>query len=78
MSSGNGEARLAHVLRTQPKTVDALPPDALPCAFCTHQGRIFQTSDQLFSHAQVEHAAILQTIDPNRARSHVLEEALKM
>ncbi|KAJ4286340.1 hypothetical protein N0V90_013374 [Kalmusia sp. IMI 367209] len=78
MASGNVDvhARFVNALRTQAK---ALPPsDALPCPYCSHQGRIFQNLDQLFSHAKTDHAHLLQDIDQSRARSRVKEDALKV
>jgi hypothetical protein len=82
MTSGNVdlEARYVEALRTQPKSADAPLSDALPCPYCSHQGRIFQTVDQLFAHAKVDHAAVLQALqlDPARARAHVMDASMKM
>jgi hypothetical protein len=71
-------SRFVNALRTQAKTADALPSDALPCPHCSHQGRIFQNIDQLYSHAKVEHASLLQGLDPARVRAQLKEEALKV
>jgi hypothetical protein len=80
MTSGNVDihARFVTALRRQPKTADALPPDTLPCGFCQNQGRIFQSLDQLFNHAKVEHASLLKSLDTSGARALVREEALKV
>ncbi|KAF2715133.1 hypothetical protein K504DRAFT_367840 [Pleomassaria siparia CBS 279.74] len=72
------QARFVNALRTQAKTTDATSSDALPCPYCNHSGRIFQTTDQLFSHARTEHAAILKLMDPGQARVKVRNAALKM
>ncbi|KAF2743025.1 hypothetical protein M011DRAFT_411394 [Sporormia fimetaria CBS 119925] len=66
-----------NALRTQAKTVERRPSDSLPCPYCEHQGRIFQTLDQLFSHAKVEHASDLPSMDPSRARAHLKAAALE-
>jgi hypothetical protein len=72
------QARFVNALRTQAKTADGPHSESLPCPFCTHQGRIFQNLDQLLSHAQVEHAAVLQAMEPSQARAQLREEALKV
>lgn len=72
-------APFVNALRTQAKTVDKQQSDALPCPYCTHQGRIFQTIDQLFDHAKVEHASLLQSMGkPNQARAQLRDEAMKL
>lgn len=71
-------ARFVNALRTQAKTADAPPPDALPCPYCSHQGRIFQSENQLFSHVKVEHASLLQAVHPSHARAHVRDAALRV
>jgi hypothetical protein len=71
-------SRWVTALRTQAKTADAPPPDALSCPYCERSGRIFQTVDQLLSHAQVEHASLLDALDPDTARAQVRDAALRM
>jgi hypothetical protein len=71
-------SRWVTALRTQAKTADAPPPDALSCPYCDHSGRIFQTTDQLFSHAKVEHASLVEAFDPKTARAQVRDAALRM
>ncbi|KAK7178406.1 hypothetical protein PSPO01_15552, partial [Paraphaeosphaeria sporulosa] len=71
-------SRWVTALRTQAKTVDALRPDALSCPYCEHSGRIFQAVDQLYSHAKVEHASLLDTMDPETAHAQVQDAALRM
>ncbi|PVH98421.1 hypothetical protein DM02DRAFT_531208 [Periconia macrospinosa] len=63
---------------TQAKTADASPTDALLCPYCAHQGRIFQSFDQLVSHATVEHAAYFTSVNPQDARAQLQEAALRM
>ena len=67
-----------NALRTQAKTADALPSDAFPCPYCSHQGRIFQNLDQLYDHAKIEHTSSLKTKDVVRARAQLKEESLKV
>ncbi|KAF2107222.1 hypothetical protein BDV96DRAFT_654068 [Lophiotrema nucula] len=69
MTNVDIQARFVNALRTQAKTVEQ--SDVLTCPYGDHQGRIFQTFDQLFQHAKVEHTAILQGLDESKARSHV-------
>lgn len=71
-------SRWVTALRTQAKTADAPPTDAFSCPYCDHSGRIFQSIDQLFSHAKVEHAPLLRGLDPERARAQVQDAALRM
>ncbi|OAF99384.1 uncharacterized protein CC84DRAFT_394084 [Paraphaeosphaeria sporulosa] len=71
-------SRWVTALRTQAKTADAPSADALSCPYCEHSGRIFQTVDQLYSHAKVEHASLLDTMDPETARAQVQDAALRM
>lgn len=71
-------SRWVNALRTQAKTADAPPTDALPCPYCHHSGRIFQTLDQLFSHTKVEHASLVEVFDPKMAREQVRVAALRM
>ena len=66
-------SRWVTALRTQAKTADAPHTDALPCPYCGHSGRIFQSVDQLFSHTKVEHASLLEALDPESARALLLE-----
>ncbi|KAL5434023.1 hypothetical protein PMIN06_011513 [Paraphaeosphaeria minitans] len=77
-SNVDSNSRWVTALRTQPKTVDALPQDALSCPYCENNGRIFQTLDQLYSHAKVEHASLLDTMDPETARTQVQDASLRM
>ncbi|PSN58690.1 hypothetical protein BS50DRAFT_417535 [Corynespora cassiicola Philippines] len=60
-------------LRTQPKVADAPPSDAYVCSWCEHQGRIFQSVDQLYSHAQADHPTAIQNLDPAEARARILK-----
>ncbi|KAJ4298131.1 hypothetical protein N0V90_006030 [Kalmusia sp. IMI 367209] len=71
-------SRWVNALRTQAKTADAAPTDALHCPYCSHSGRIFQGVDQLFSHVNVEHASDLRALDPETARAQVRDAALRM
>ena len=77
-SSVDIQARFVNALRTQAKTADATPPNALPCPYCSHEGRIFQNLDQLFSHAKVEHTAVVQAMEPSQARAQVRSAALEL
>ncbi|KAJ4355819.1 uncharacterized protein N0V89_003840 [Didymosphaeria variabile] len=70
-------SRWVTALRTQAKTVDAPPTDALSCPYCEHSGRIFQSLDQLVNHANVEHASVLEA-NPETARAQVRDAALRM
>ncbi|KAF1961918.1 hypothetical protein CC80DRAFT_199924 [Byssothecium circinans] len=65
-------------LRTQAKTAEAPPTDALPCPYCPHQGRIFQDIGQLYSHAQVEHASRFESMTPEQARAQLQDAALRI
>jgi hypothetical protein len=78
MSNVDIHARYVKALRTQAKTAEPPPPDALPCPFCTNQGRIFLEPNQLVDHAKLEHSPVLQGIDPSHAPAHVIEKAMKM
>lgn len=78
MSNVDIHSRYVAALRTQAKTAEAATTDAWPCPYCSHHGRIFQTADQLFSHATVEHAPVVQAMDPAQARAQVREAALKL
>ncbi|KAL5423574.1 hypothetical protein PMIN04_003839 [Paraphaeosphaeria minitans] len=71
-------SRWVTALRTQAKTVDAPPPEALPCPYCEHSGRMFQTVGQLYSHAKVEHTSLLDTMDPDTACAQLQRAALQM
>jgi hypothetical protein len=82
MTSGHVdlEARYVEALRTQPKTADAPRSSALPCPYCTHQGRMFQTPSQVYNHVELEHAADLQALrlEPARKYAHVMDQSMKM
>ncbi|PSN74078.1 hypothetical protein BS50DRAFT_627446 [Corynespora cassiicola Philippines] len=65
--------RYVTALRTQPKVADAPPSDAYVCSWCEHQGRIFQSVDQLYSHVQVDHPKAIQNLDPAEARARILK-----
>jgi hypothetical protein len=71
-------SRYVTALRRQTKTAEPPPSDALSCPYCSHQGRIFQTDDQLYDHATVEHASILQSMAPGQARAQLRDAALRM
>ncbi|KAF2864714.1 hypothetical protein BDV95DRAFT_508584 [Massariosphaeria phaeospora] len=71
-------SRFVTALRTQAKTAEAPPSDALPCPHCKNHARIFQTLEQLFSHAKAEHAAMLQAVEPAQARAQLRDAALKL
>ncbi|CAI6334507.1 unnamed protein product [Periconia digitata] len=70
-------SRYVTALLTQAKTAEAIPSDALPCPYC-HHGRIFQSIDQLFAHAKSDHAPRLTSLDPQHARAHLQEAALRI
>lgn len=73
------QARFVNALRAQAKMAGEPQPEALPCPFCTHQGRLFQSVDQLFAHAKFEHTLLLEAMgEPNQARAQVKNEALKL
>jgi hypothetical protein len=72
------QSRFVNALRTQAKTAETTQSNPLPCPYCTHQGRIFQNIDQLFNHAKVEHASILQTMETGQARVQVRNAAMKL
>lgn len=78
--TGNVDLHTRYVtaLRRQTKTAEPPPPDAFSCPYCSHQGRIFQTDDQLYDHATVEHASILQSMAPDQARAQLRDAALRM
>jgi hypothetical protein len=71
MSNVDIQARFVNALRTQAKTVEQ--SGVLTCPYGDHQGRIFQNFDQVFHHARIEHAAIIQGLDESKARNHVKE-----
>ncbi|KAF1967763.1 hypothetical protein BU23DRAFT_482364 [Bimuria novae-zelandiae CBS 107.79] len=71
-------SRWVTALRTQAKTAEAPPTDALPCPYCGHSGRIFQSVDQLLSHTRVEHPSLLEALHPEAARALVRDAALRM
>lgn len=77
-SNVDSHSRYVSALRRQTKTAEPPPSDAFPCPYCIHQGRIFQTDDQLFDHAAVEHAPILHAMDPEQARAQLRDAALRM
>lgn len=70
--------RYVTALRRQTKTAEPPPPDAFSCPYCSHQGRIFQSDDQLYDHATVEHASILEAMAPDQARAQLRDAALRM
>ncbi|KAF2634306.1 hypothetical protein P280DRAFT_371236, partial [Massarina eburnea CBS 473.64] len=47
------------------------------CPYCTQEGRIFQNSDQIFDHANVEHRSRFESMEPEQARAQ-LDAALLM
>ena len=78
--TGNVDLHTRYVtaLRRQTKTAEPPPSDAISCPYCTHQGRIFQTDDQLYDHATVEHGSILESMTPDEARAQLRDAALRM
>lgn len=78
MNSGNVDVqpRFVNTLWTQAKTANTQPPNAMLCPYCTNNGRMFLTLDQLFDHAKDEHSSILQAMDPSQARATVKDAAL--
>jgi hypothetical protein len=78
--TGNVDLHTRYVtaLRRQTKTAEPPPPDAFYCPYCSHQGRIFQSDDQLYDHATVEHASILDSLTLDQARAQVRDAALRM
>ena len=71
------QSRFVNALRTQGKAEYPIS-SALPCPYPGHQGRIFQTVDQLFDHAKAEHTSDIEGIDPRQAREQLKEAALKL
>ncbi|KAF2185286.1 hypothetical protein K469DRAFT_750445 [Zopfia rhizophila CBS 207.26] len=71
-------SRYVQALRTQARTGEAPPTDALPCPYRSNNGRIFQSSHQLFNHVKVEHVSILQVMDPESARTQVGEATVRL
>jgi hypothetical protein len=69
-------SRWVTALRTQAKTAESPSAEALPCPYCSGT-RIFQSTNQLYDHTKLEHASILQAMDPAQARARVLEAAEK-
>lgn len=81
MTGGNADmhtSRYVAALQNQTKTAEPPPLDAHLCPYCSHHGRIFQTEDQLYDHATLEHASILQTMPPDQARAQLLDAAGRM
>ncbi|KAF2015220.1 hypothetical protein BU24DRAFT_173756 [Aaosphaeria arxii CBS 175.79] len=70
-------SRWVNALRTQAKTTETFPSEPLPCPYCNHPGRIFQSADQVFDHAKADHASLLQAMDPNQARARVVKDAVE-
>jgi hypothetical protein len=79
MDSGTVDihSKFVHALRTQSKAELPLS-GALPCPFPGHDGRMFQSRDQLYDHAKAEHASELLEFKPEYARERVTEAALKL
>ncbi|KAF2191506.1 hypothetical protein K469DRAFT_732855 [Zopfia rhizophila CBS 207.26] len=72
-------ARYVSHLRAQAKTGDSeAESSTLTCPYCTHQGRIFQSEQQLWDHANQDHASIVRSLgDPAQARVQLKEQALR-
>lgn len=68
-------SKYVQALRTQ--NADPLLPNALPCPFVGHEGRIFQTLGQLCDHAKTEHAQEVQDLRPNQVREKMKNLILK-
>ncbi|KAF2676676.1 hypothetical protein K458DRAFT_396712 [Lentithecium fluviatile CBS 122367] len=72
------QTRYVTALQKQTRTAEPPPSDALSCPYCSHRGRIFQTESQLFDHATVDHASIVQAMEPDQARAQLRDAALRM
>ena len=77
MSTHVESTRWANALRTQAKTTEAPPTDAMLCPYCNHEGRIFQSIDQLFNHVNADHASHFQRVDPDRIRDQLQQDVLR-
>lgn len=78
MSSGHvdSSSRYVHVLQTQPSHHKAEPRSAITifCPYPGHQGRIFQSNDQLLSHARAEHDAEFKDLSPLQALAKLAQD----
>jgi hypothetical protein len=71
------QSKFINALRNQGKAEYPLS-GALPCPYPGHHGRMFQSVDQLYDHAQTEHAAQLASFKPGQAREKLRDAALKL
>jgi hypothetical protein len=79
MDTGNVDiqSKFVNALRTQGKA--EIPfSGALPCPYAGHNGRMFQSVEQLYDHAKTEHALQLASFKPGQARERLREAALKL
>jgi hypothetical protein len=78
MEPGNVlQSKFANALRTQGKAEYTLS-GALPCPYSDHDGRMFQSVDQLYDHAKAEHALQIAIFKPGQARESLRDAALKL
>jgi hypothetical protein len=79
MDTGNYhiQSKFANALRTQGKAESSFS-GALPCPYSGHDGRMFQTVDQLYGHAKAEHALQFASFPSGHARERLIDAALKL
>lgn len=65
------QSRFVHALRTQASSkAESRLGGPLPCPY-GHNGRMFQTVDQLLDHARTEHSVEVQDLDDRQGRMKV-------
>lgn len=60
--TGNVDLHTRYVTALRMQKTAESPSDALPCPWCSHNGRMFRSDDQFLDHVNVEHASILQSM----------------
>lgn len=73
----DNQSRFGNALRSQASNkAENRFSGPLPCPY-GHDGRIFQTTDQLLDHARTEHASEVQGLDDKEGRLHVRNAIFK-
>lgn len=71
------QSRFVNALRTQASSkAESRTAGSLPCPY-GHPGRTFQSVEQLYSHAKVEHASEIDGLDETQAKIGVRDAALE-
>lgn len=70
------QSRFVNALRTQASSkAESRTAGSLPCPY-GHPGRTFQSVEQLYNHAKVEHASEIDGLDETEAKIGVRDAAL--